>query len=101
MCDSPAGVRSFSPALNVNVAVELCLISRDLNILSMDGQEAFRKLANQLRNGKGVPGAPKGFFAGSGLLIAVVLGGFAINESLFNGALCQLSSCVNYSLMRL
>ena len=52
-----------------------------------DGQEAFRKFANQLKT-RGSPGGPggKGLFAGSGLLIALVAGGFAFNQSLFNGA---------------
>ncbi|PPQ77467.1 hypothetical protein CVT25_011337 [Psilocybe cyanescens] len=52
-----------------------------------DGQEAFRRLAKQLRtvggNAGGTPGG-KGLFAGSGLLIALVAGGFALNASLFN-----------------
>jgi prohibitin 2 len=53
----------------------------------MEGQEAFRRLARQIRNvGGGGPGGPqKGIFAGSGLLIALVAGGFALNASLFNG----------------
>ncbi|KAG6857156.1 Prohibitin-2, subunit of the prohibitin complex (Phb1p-Phb2p) [Tephrocybe sp. NHM501043] len=53
----------------------------------MNGQEAFRRLANQLRTAGGGsssgPG-PKGVFAGSGLLVALVAGGFALNASLFN-----------------
>jgi prohibitin 2 len=56
----------------------------------MNGQEAFRRLANQLRTansgGGPLPGGSKGFFAGSGLLIALVGGGLALNASLFNGA---------------
>ncbi|KAF5360680.1 hypothetical protein D9756_004678 [Leucocoprinus leucothites] len=52
----------------------------------MDGQEAFRRLAKQIRKVGGGPsgGPPKGVFAGSGLLIALVAGGFALNSSLFN-----------------
>jgi len=50
----------------------------------MNGQEAFRKLANQLRTAGGGGPAPKGLFAGSGLLIALVTGGFVLNASLFN-----------------
>ncbi|KAG5648342.1 Prohibitin-2, subunit of the prohibitin complex (Phb1p-Phb2p) [Asterophora parasitica] len=54
----------------------------------MNGQEAFRRLANQLKTASGgggpIPGGPKGLFAGSGLLIALVAGGFALNASLFN-----------------
>lgn len=65
---------------------------------TMNGQEAFRKLANQLKNAGGsgspLPGAPKGLFAGSGLLITLIAGGFALNASLFNGkylrGLCDL-----------
>jgi len=55
----------------------------------MDGQEAFRRLANQIRKVGGASpsgGPPKGVFAGGGLLIALVAGGFALNASLFNGA---------------
>jgi len=54
----------------------------------MNGQEAFRRLANQLRSansrGGSLPGGGKGFFAGSGLLIALIGGGLAFNASLFN-----------------
>ncbi|KDR82763.1 hypothetical protein GALMADRAFT_238279 [Galerina marginata CBS 339.88] len=52
-----------------------------------EGQEAFRRFAKQLRTVGGSSGGPpgaKGFFAGSGLLIALVAGGFALNASLFN-----------------
>ncbi|TFK40841.1 band 7 family-domain-containing protein [Crucibulum laeve] len=54
-----------------------------------NGQEAFRRLANQLRTAGGggggpLPGGPKGLFAGSGLLIALVAGGFALNSAMFN-----------------
>lgn len=45
--------------------------------------EAIRNIQRQLRNAGG-PG--KGFFAGGGLIAAVVLGGVALNASLFNGA---------------
>ena len=52
----------------------------------MNGQEAFKRLANQLRTASGGGGpAPKGLFAGSGLLITLIAGGFALNASLFNG----------------
>ncbi|KAJ7175936.1 band 7 family-domain-containing protein [Mycena filopes] len=50
----------------------------------MDGQEAMRKLANQLRNAGRGAGPGKGFFAGSGALLALVGGGLALNASLFN-----------------
>lgn len=63
---------------------------------TMNGQEAFRRIANQLKAAGGgggpLPGAPKGLFAGSGLLIALVAGGFALNASLFNGAAISLSN---------
>lgn len=53
-----------------------------------DGPEAFRRFANQLKRagnvGGGGPGAPRGLFAGSGLLVALVAGGLALNSSLFN-----------------
>jgi len=54
--------------------------------LNMDGQEAFRRLAKQLKatSGGPIPGG-KGFFAGSGLLVALVGGGLILNASLFNG----------------
>lgn len=52
-----------------------------------NGQETFRRFAKQLRTvgGGGMPPGGKGVFAGSGLLIALVAGGFALNASLFNG----------------
>lgn len=54
-----------------------------------DGQEAFRRFTNQLRtvggSGGRVPPGGKGVFAGTGLLVALVAGGFALNQSLFNG----------------
>lgn len=53
----------------------------------MNGQDAFRKLAQQLQRARqGGGGPPKGVFAGTGLLIALVAGGVALNASLFNGA---------------
>jgi len=47
--------------------------------------ETFRRFSKQLRTvgGGNIPGG-KGVFAGSGLLIALVAGGFALNASLFN-----------------
>ncbi|KAG5735365.1 Prohibitin-2 [Termitomyces sp. T112] len=50
----------------------------------MNGQEAFRRLANQLKVGGGGGPVGKGFFAGSGLLITFIAGGLALNASLFN-----------------
>lgn len=57
----------------------------------MNSQEAFRRLANQLKasgggGGSPLPGGRKGFFAGSGLIIALIGGGLAISSSMFNGA---------------
>ncbi|KAF8627388.1 hypothetical protein AX17_006203 [Amanita inopinata Kibby_2008] len=53
-----------------------------------NGQEAFRRIANQLRSagasGGPLPGGSRGLFAGSGLLVALVAGGLALNASLFN-----------------
>jgi len=48
--------------------------------------ETFRRFTKQLRTvgGGNIPGG-KGLFAGSGLLVALVAGGFALNASLFNG----------------
>ena len=53
-------------------------------------QEAFRRFAQQLQRASqgsgGFPGGtPRGLFAGGGLLIALVVGGVALNASLFNG----------------
>jgi len=56
-----------------------------------EGQEAFRRFARQIRVAGGgsqgrFPGGPGGgLFAGSGLLVALVAGGFALNAALFNG----------------
>ena len=52
----------------------------------MNGQEALRRLANQLRSTNSGGGPGKGFFAGSGFLIALIGGGVALNASLFNGS---------------
>ncbi|KAF9013229.1 band 7 family-domain-containing protein [Cyathus striatus] len=49
-----------------------------------NGPEAFRRFANQIRAAGGGGGPPKGFFAGSGLLVALVAGGIALNSALFN-----------------
>ncbi|KIP05168.1 hypothetical protein PHLGIDRAFT_108574 [Phlebiopsis gigantea 11061_1 CR5-6] len=56
----------------------------------MNGQDAFKRFAQQLQragknagNGGKLPGG-RGFFAGSGLLVALVGGGLALNASLFN-----------------
>jgi hypothetical protein len=57
------------------------------NIMN-DSQEAFRRFTRQLRVGKGngrFPGGGGGLFAGSGFLIALLAGGFALNAALFNG----------------
>lgn len=56
----------------------------------MSGQEAFRRFAQQLQRasgpgGGGLPGGSGRFFAGSGLLLALVGGGVLLNASLFNG----------------
>jgi prohibitin 2 len=55
----------------------------------MDGQEAFKRIQQQLRRaanqggGGKVPGG--GLFAGGGLIVALIAGGIALNASLFNG----------------
>jgi len=61
--------------------------------MAQDPREAFQRLAAQLQGraraagggggGGGLPG--KAFFGGSGLLLVLVAGGFAVNQSLFNG----------------
>jgi hypothetical protein len=55
----------------------------------MSDQEAFKKFMQQLQRagsrGGGFSGGPKGFITGSGLLLALVAGGVALNASLFNG----------------
>ena len=51
-------------------------------------QDAWKKLGQQLQRagGSGGPRMPgKGFFTGTGLLLALVGGGVALNASLFNG----------------
>jgi len=62
------------------------MLSFSLDTLFLTGHpqmdsEAVRNIQRQLRNARG-PG--KGFFAGGGLIAAVVLGGVALNASLFN-----------------
>ena len=59
--------------------------------LLMNSQDAWRRLSQQLQRvstggGGGGPRLPvRGFFTGSGLLLALVGGGLALNASLFNG----------------
>ncbi|THV00845.1 proteolysis and peptidolysis-like protein [Dendrothele bispora CBS 962.96] len=45
--------------------------------------ESFRRFAAQVRS-QGGPNPGRGFFAGGGLIIALVAGGLALNASLFN-----------------
>lgn len=56
----------------------------------MSDQEAFKKFMQQLQkagSGRGgFSGGPRGFMTGSGLILALVAGGVALNASLFNGA---------------
>ena len=58
--------------------------------MSMNPQDAWNRLAQQLQRAAGQGGGPrmpvKGFFTGTGLLLALVGGGVALNASLFNGA---------------
>ena len=55
-------------------------------------EDAFRKFMQQVQKagqsgpGGGLSRGPRGLFAGSGLLIALVTGGLLLNASLFNGA---------------
>ena len=82
--DSPTTVtRHGHGIVNSRQAEQLALTSSTMN----DGQETFRRFAKQLRTvgGGGMPPGGKGLFAGSGLLIALVAGGFVLNASLFNG----------------
>ena len=56
----------------------------------MNSQDAWRRFSQQLQRatapGGGGPRMPvKGFFTGTGLLLALVGGGLALNASLFNG----------------
>ncbi|KAK7681554.1 Prohibitin-2, subunit of the prohibitin complex (Phb1p-Phb2p) [Cerrena zonata] len=55
----------------------------------MNGQEAFRRLAQQIQRAGGGGGGPnrpgpKGLLTGGGLLVALVGGGLALNASMFN-----------------
>lgn len=57
----------------------------------MNGQDAFRRFAQQIQKasrnaggGGNMPGG-KGLFAGGGLVVALIGGGLALNASLFNG----------------
>jgi len=54
----------------------------------MSGPEFLKRMGRQLQSrgpGGGGPSAPKGLFAGTGLLIALVAGGFGVSTALFNG----------------
>ena len=59
--------------------------------MASDPREAYQRLLNELQHrartggGGGIPNMPKGFFAGGGLIAALVVGGIALNSALFNG----------------
>jgi prohibitin 2 len=56
----------------------------------MDGQEAFKRIQQQLKRasnqggGGKLPGGPGGLLAGGGLVAALIAGGLLLNASLFN-----------------
>ncbi|KIM89102.1 hypothetical protein PILCRDRAFT_813004 [Piloderma croceum F 1598] len=55
----------------------------------MDGQDAFKKIQQQLKRaanqgGGKLPGGPGGLFAGGGLIVVLIASGIALNASLFN-----------------
>ncbi|KAJ3538338.1 hypothetical protein NM688_g6534 [Phlebia brevispora] len=64
------------------------LLLSSLKLDTMNSQDAFRKLAQQLQRasagGGGGGPTPRGLFAGGGLLVALIAGGVALNASLFN-----------------
>lgn len=64
---------------------------------TMNSQDAFRRLAQQIQRASGGGGGPrmpsKGFFTGSGLLLALMGGGIALNASMFNGtSVCMITT---------
>lgn len=79
LCLGVSSVQSrYSPAESLHIHAH-----------AMNGQEAFRRLAQQIQrasSGGGGGGFPsgKGFTAGGGLLLALIGGGVALNASLFN-----------------
>lgn len=84
LCLGVSSVQSrYSPAESLHIHAH-----------AMNGQEAFRRLAQQIQRassgGGGGGGFPsgKGFTAGGGLLLALIGGGVALNASLFNGMSC-------------
>jgi hypothetical protein len=50
-------------------------------------EEVFRRLVRRAQGTGGGPrgNVPNGAFAGAGLVVALVVGGLVLNESLFNG----------------
>jgi len=69
----------------------------------MDGQDAFKRIQQQLKRaanqgGGKLPGGPGGLFAGGGLVVALIAGGLALNASLFNGARFR-RDCVLFGLL--
>lgn len=66
----------------------------------MNGQEAFRRLAQQIQRAGGGGGGPnrpgpKGLLTGGGLVVALIGGGLALNASLFNGASWSCHTILN------
>lgn len=66
------------------------------NLGTMNSQDAFRKLAQQLQrasSGRGGGPSPRGFLTGGGLVVALIGGGIALNASLFNGTHASVHVC--------
>lgn len=66
------------------------------------GRDAFSRFAAQLQarsraGGGGTPGG-KGLFAGTGLIVALVAGGVALNASMFNGTRFCFSKLLRHLL---
>lgn len=70
-----------------NSRLDVCTLA-----ITMNPQDAWKRLSQQLQRASSSGGGGgrlpvKGFFTGTGLLLALVGGGVALNASLFNGAL--------------
>jgi hypothetical protein len=72
----------------------------------MDGQEAFKRIQQQLKRasnqggGGKLPGGPGGLLAGGGLVAALIAGGLLLNASLFNGTIFGYYSFIFGLLIR-
>ena len=102
-----AHLRHRLPVFSIFTVIALRILSRHplrSPVMNRQGAEAFAKLAQQLNRarmqasgagggaGGGFPGGSKNAVTGGGAIIALALGGLALNYSLYNGEYSDLTA---------